>query len=67
MKNKKITYLLIAAVLAVWGIIFYSLFNNIDSNEPIYVKPLQKIEANESLEDYKIKDTFILSPALLGL
>lgn len=61
MKNKKITYLLIAAVFAVWGIIFYSLFANIDSNEPIYVKPLQKIEANESLEDYKIKDTFILS------
>ncbi|MFD2162267.1 hypothetical protein ACFSJU_07670 [Paradesertivirga mongoliensis] len=61
MKNKALTYLLILSVSAVWGIIFYRVFSATDSDE-VVSGPLQKSTfVNESLDDYKLKDTFTLA------
>ena len=61
MKNKPLTYLLIVSVAAVWGIIFYRIFSASDNDE-IELKPIVKSGfVNESLDDYKFKDTFILA------
>lgn len=61
MKSKPLTYLLIVSVAAVWGIIFYRIFSA-QGDEEISLTPLTKYnKVNESLDDYVMKDTFILS------
>lgn len=34
MKNKKLIYVLLPAVLAIWGIVFYRIFNAVGGDEP---------------------------------
>ena len=60
MKSKKSTTLLLLAVAAVWGIIFYQLF--ISMKEEIHALPttMNRSVKNESLDDYRPKDTFTL-------
>ena len=61
MKNKPITYLLIVSVAAVWGIIFYRMFSG-TGNEEMDRRPTVRLgSVNESLDDYKFKDTFKLA------
>lgn len=61
MKNKKVTYILITAVAAVWGIIFYWLFAATQQTEDVGSLPLSKPTKYESLDDYRTKDTFTLA------
>lgn len=60
-KNKKLTYLLICAVAAVWGIIIYRvLFNESDAGYEPKFNTVQK--AHEPYDQYLVKnDTFTLS------
>jgi hypothetical protein len=61
MKNKPLTYLLIVSVAAVWGIIFYRMFSA-SGNEEMDIQPTVRLGlVNESLDDYKFKDTFKLA------
>lgn len=59
MKSKPLTYTLIIAVAAVWGIIFYRIFlaANLDEDQEVLSKPVKK----EVLEDYTFRDTFKLA------
>lgn len=60
-KNKKLTYLLICAVVAVWGIILYRvLFNNSDDDYQLKAQPIAK--KIEPYDQYELKrDTFRLA------
>lgn len=60
-KNKKLTYLLICAVVAVWGIILYRvLFNNSDDDYQLKAQPVAK--KTEPYDQYELKrDTFRLA------
>jgi hypothetical protein len=61
MRNKPLTYLLILSVAAVWGIIFYRLFNASGEEEKNHESFVPHHSPNESLEDYRFKDTFSLA------
>lgn len=61
MKNKKMTWLLLLSVAAVWGIIFYRIFTAVDSQETLIPKTSFSKSSYESLDDYKMKDSFRLS------
>lgn len=44
MKNKNVTYLLIAGVVVVWGLIFYRVFSGLDSGEDtVIAMPKRKV------------------------
>lgn len=60
-KNKKLTYLLICAVAAIWGIILYRvLFNNTDDDYQIKTQPISK--KDQPYDQYEQKrDTFRLA------
>lgn len=60
-KNKKLTYLLICAVAAVWGIILYRvLFNNSDDDYQLKAQPVAK--KAEPYDQYELKrDTIRLA------
>jgi len=60
-KNKKLTYLLICAVVAVWGIILCRvLFNNSDDDYQLRSQPVAK--RTEPYDQYELKkDTFRLA------
>jgi hypothetical protein len=61
LKNKKLTYLLICSVLAVWGIIVYRVFARSAGDQKEYgSSPARKV-SEEPLDDYELKDTFTLS------
>lgn len=61
MKNKPLIYLLITAVAAVWGIIFYRIFSASDTGETNFKTLKSSRFVNESLDDFKLKDTFTLA------
>lgn len=54
------TILLITAVAAVWGIIFYQIFISVKEETPVFAAQVNKTVKNESLDDYRYKDTFTL-------
>jgi hypothetical protein len=60
LKNKKMTILLIAAVAAVWGIIFYQVFISVKEESPMVTVSVKERLKEESLDDYRYKDTFKL-------
>lgn len=50
MKNKNVTYLLIAVVLGVWGLILYRVFDAVGKSDdipPVVIRPLVKEEFND--------------------
>lgn len=57
MKNKKVTYLLIAVVLGVWGLILYRLFDAVGNNNDI--PPVANMrQVKEEYNDFSLpKDT----------
>ena len=60
MKNKKMTIVLILSVSAVWGIIFYKLFSASGGDDTYVLSATVAPPAYESLDDYKLKDSFKL-------
>ncbi|PWG78042.1 hypothetical protein [Pararcticibacter amylolyticus] len=61
MKNKKMTYVLIVSVAAVWGIIFYRIYTAAAGDEE-YVQPAAYSKTTyQSLDEYQLKDTAKLS------
>jgi len=55
MKSRSLTYLLIAVVLTVWGVIAYKLFSGVNQNtsgneRKVITGPINKITDNESLK-----------------
>ena len=60
-KNKNLTYLLICAVVVVWGIILYRvIFNNSDDDYQLKAQPVAK--KNEPYDQFELKrDTFRLA------
>jgi hypothetical protein len=56
MKNKKLTYFLLVAVIGIWGVILYRIFSAAGGDDPIPVVSAKIIK--ESYDDYTIpKDT----------
>ncbi|WP_423147915.1 hypothetical protein [Rubrolithibacter danxiaensis] len=62
MKSKKITYILIVSVAAIWGIIFYRIFlaANKDDDNLEHLSETVSL-ASEPLENYDEQDTFKLA------
>lgn len=57
MKNKKLTYFLIAIVLGVWGLILYRIFDAVGDNDETTI-PVAVKQAKEAFNDYSLpKDT----------
>ena len=57
MKNKKLTYFLIAIVLGVWGGILYRIFDAVSDNDDT-VAPIAIKQVKEAFNDYSLpKDT----------
>ncbi|MEO7215185.1 hypothetical protein [Mucilaginibacter sp.] len=54
MKNKKLTYVLIVAVAAVWGLILYRVFDAASGDDEM-VAPTQQVTKKEAYNDYQIK------------
>lgn len=60
-KNKKLTYLLICAVIVVWGIVLYRVFAS-QQEDDFPVKSKMALEKKDSYDQYIIKeDTFKLA------
>jgi len=60
MKSKKVTYALILSVAAVWGIIFYRVFQSAADDDE-YTLPAALPTVNyDALDDFTDKDTFSL-------
>jgi hypothetical protein len=53
MKNKKLTYFLIAVVLVVWGLILYRIFDAVSSSDDTPVQLVAKQE-KEAYNDYSV-------------
>ena len=57
MKNKKLTYFLIAIVLGVWGLILYRIFDAVSDNDDT-AAPVAVKQVKEAFNDYSLpKDT----------
>ncbi len=57
MKNKRMTYVLVVAVLIVWGIIAYRILSGLDHNDE-YIADHNKTFVKEKYDDYAMsKDT----------
>jgi len=57
MKNKKLTYFLIAIVLGVWGLILYRIFDAVGDNDDT-IAPVAVKQAKEAFNDFSLpKDT----------
>jgi hypothetical protein len=61
LKNKKLTYLLICSVLAVWGIIVYRVFARSAGDQKEYESSPAQKAPEEPLDDYELKDNFTLN------
>lgn len=61
MKNKTMTVVLIVSVMAVWGIIFYRIFQASGEESSFDTIPDVKKSSYESLDEYRMKDTLALS------
>jgi len=61
MKNKTMTAVLIISVMAVWGIIFYRIFQASGEESSFGTTPEVKKSSYESLDEYRMKDTLALS------
>ncbi|OKS87284.1 hypothetical protein [Mucilaginibacter polytrichastri] len=58
MKNKPVTYFLIAAVIGLWGIIIYRIVDATGSNEDLSISNNAILPRKKALEDYtNMKDT----------
>ena len=57
MKNKSMTYLLIAGVLAVWGIVFYRIYASVAKDES---QGNQAVAALKPIRNEEQEDTFVL-------
>lgn len=61
MKNKTMTVVLIVSVMAVWGIIFYRIFQASGEESSLGTTVDVKESSYESLDEYRMKDTLVLS------
>ncbi|WP_426672085.1 hypothetical protein ACPPVU_12720 [Mucilaginibacter sp. McL0603] len=55
MKDKKLTYFLIAIVLSVWGMILYRVFNAVDSSSDT-TEPIVYKQQKEAFNDFSIRE-----------
>ncbi|WP_407427527.1 hypothetical protein [Arcticibacter sp.] len=61
MKNKTMTVVLIVSVMAVWGIIFYRIFQASGEESSLATAAGVKKSSYESLDEYRMKDTLVLA------
>lgn len=62
MKNKKSVYILLLAVLSIWGVIIYKIFNFASSQEPIpyqtETKPISSFHYNKKIDTVNNRKPF---------
>ncbi|PRY48083.1 hypothetical protein B0I27_11617 [Arcticibacter pallidicorallinus] len=61
MKNKTMTIVLIVSVMAVWGIVFYRIFQASGEESSFITAAGAKKSTYESLDEYRMKDTLVLA------